>query len=75
MSNEKLFFCSLFLFIVKTYPPRNTSATFNIAEFIRMGKGYFSKSRGNFTIASHCKPICPERRAVEEKKENDNKHS
>lgn len=34
-----------------------------MAELMRIGKGYFSKSLGNFTTASHCKPICPDLKA------------
>lgn len=37
------------------------SASFRKAELIRMGKGYFWKSLGKSTTASHCSPIFPER--------------
>lgn len=34
----------------------NTSASFKKAELIRIGNGYLSNNRGNFTTASHCTP-------------------
>lgn len=37
------------------------SASFKNAELIRMGKGYFWKSLGNKTTASHCSPSFPDR--------------
>lgn len=37
------------------------SASFRKAELMRMGKGYFWKSLGNNTTASHCSPSFPDR--------------
>lgn len=37
------------------------SASFKNAELMRMGKGYFWKSLGNKTTASHCSPSFPDR--------------
>ena len=37
------------------------SASLRKAELIRMGKGYFWKSLGNSTTASHCSPSFPDR--------------
>lgn len=39
-----------------TYPVRKSSAIFKQAELMRIGNGYFSKRRGNLTMASHCSP-------------------
>ena len=43
-----------------TYPSRNMSASFRNAELMRIGKGYFWKSLGNSTTASHCSPSLPD---------------
>ena len=48
--------CVVVLVSVYTYPTLKTSANFRKAELMRMGKGYFSKRRGNLTMASHCSP-------------------
>lgn len=37
------------------------SASFKNAELMRMGNGYFWKSLGNKTTASHCSPSFPDR--------------
>ena len=47
------------------YPTRKISASFSRAEFIKMGKGYFSNKPGNLTIASHCSPALLDRRPEE----------
>ena len=47
------------------YPTRKTSATFRKAEFISIGKGYFSNSSGYLTIASHCSPTLPDRSPIQ----------
>lgn len=49
-----------------TYPIRKTSANFKNEAFIKIGKGYFSNSRGKRTIASHCSPILPDLRPTVE---------
>lgn len=41
------------------------SASFRNAELIRIGKGYFWKSLGNSTTASHCSPSLPDRKPGE----------
>ena len=43
------------------YPVLKTSASLSKAELIRIGNGYFSKSLGKRTMASHCSPILTER--------------
>lgn len=45
-----------------THPTLNTSASFRNAELIRMGNGYFWKSLGKRTTASHCSPSLPDLR-------------
>lgn len=42
--------------LMDTYPSLKTSASFRKAELMRMGKGYFWKSLGKRTTASHCSP-------------------
>ena len=48
--------------LLTAYPLRKTSASFNEAEFIKIGNGYFSNRFGNLTIASHCSPALPDRK-------------
>lgn len=43
------------------YPSLKMSASFRNAELMRMGKGYFWKSLGKSTTASHCSPSFPDR--------------
>lgn len=43
------------------YPSLKMSASLRKAELMRMGKGYFWKSLGKSTTASHCSPIFPDR--------------
>lgn len=51
----------------KTYPTLKTSANFRNAELIRIGNGYFWKSLGKRTTASHCSPSLPDLRPMEKK--------
>jgi len=44
------------------YPDLNTSASRRKAELMRIGNGYFSKSLGNRTTASHWTPTFMDRR-------------
>lgn len=48
----------------KTYPTLKTSANFRNAELMRIGNGYFWKSLGKRTTASHCSPSLPDLRPV-----------
>lgn len=45
-----------------SYPSLKMSASFRNAELMRIGKGYFWKSFGNSTTASHCSPSLPDRK-------------
>lgn len=45
-----------------THPTLKTSASFRNAELMRMGNGYFWKSLGKRTTASHCSPSLPDLR-------------
>lgn len=55
--------------ITKTYPTLKTSANFRNAELMRIGKGYFWKSLGKRTTASHCSPSLPDLRPSEKAQE------
>ena len=55
---------------INSYPSLKTSASFKNAEFMRIGNGYFSKRRGNLTMASHCSPTLEERRPITEERNN-----
>lgn len=48
----------------KTYPTLKTSANLRNAELMRIGNGYFWKSLGKRTTASHCSPSLPDLRPV-----------
>lgn len=48
----------------KTYPTLKTSANFRNAELMRIGNGYFWKSLGKRTTASHCSPSLPDLRPM-----------
>lgn len=48
--------------IENLYPSLKMSASFRNAELMRIGKGYFWKSFGNSTTASHCSPNLPDRK-------------
>lgn len=55
--------------ITKTYPTLKTSANFRNAELMRIGNGYFWKSLGKRTTASHCSPSLPDLRPSEKTQE------
>lgn len=49
-----------FIFCEWAYPSLKMSASLRKAELMRMGKGYFWKSLGKSTTASHCSPSFPD---------------
>ncbi|TNN76147.1 hypothetical protein EYF80_013678 [Liparis tanakae] len=49
-----------------TYPSLKMSASFRNAELMRMGNGYFWKSLGKSTTASHCSPSLTDRSPTNE---------
>lgn len=57
----------------KFEPSRKNSASFKKFELMTMGNGYFSKSFGNLTIASHCSPIFVDRSPKKTNKNISNK--